>query len=492
MAFDHRTYDNSDTGSGAESRRLRLPSQQIVSDGLVQAMKDGRRGIFLLGAESAGAGKSAILLAAVEAMECFPVWIRPDECALDSQMNPKRVVRIALRAMCEKSPEWFECLANHFLGRVIAVGLRAGLIPAHDAEAWARAIEESPDRYLSGPDGAELLIWLADGGRAEIRRQMVLRLMSSSNPVFDEVREASAWLEFFLSGRIADADATDWLARWIDLGDTSLSGEDVKFTRQTLALANSVHPVVCLLDQIDGVMGRPNLAREVAGMALDWMNCASMVVIAVNRDVWEAGFLPVLPEAWSARLSACLEWLGEMPVSEPEMFAKSPVLDSSSDFLVFSEEPSPISIVETRRDIFIDVGERLPFVTVESENAEDQRMSRVRWNTPEHVAWIGLAEPRNHTAWRAFFAGFAAMSADEGAVKLVVPIFDDESETVIRDYATRGGVDPSHPAISWLAVSRLTPAGWWRAMESRNRTMESFLAASPLWNAITEPVMETP
>ena len=467
---------------------MKLSSQQRISDGLVQALKDGRRGIYLLGAESAGAGKSTILDAALESMDCFSVWIRPDEQAMDAHLNPKRVVRNALRSACENSPEWFDRFANQFLGRMFAVGLRAGLIPAQNAEEWAQAIEVSPDRYLGGQDGAGLSTWLADDGRAELRHQIVLRLLSSNEPIFDELGEAAAWLHFFLSGRFTDK--TDWLARWIDLGDVAFAGEDVKFTRQTLALANAVQPVVCLFDQIDGVMGRPNLAREVAAMALDWMNCTSVVVIAVNRDVWEAGFLPALPEAWSHRLSACSEWLGEMAISEPEMFAKSPTLDSSSDFLVFSEERATTSIVEARRDIFIDAGERLPFVTVESENAEDQRMSRVRWNTPEHIAWIGLAEPQNQSAWRAFFESFAAMSLDAGSVKLVVPLFDDESESTIRSYAASEGIDPSHPAISWLDVSRLTPAGWWRAIESRNRTTESFLSASPLWNAITEPVLE--
>lgn len=490
MAFDRRSYDNSDTASGAESRRVKLSCQQMVSDGLVQALKDGRRGIFLLGAESSGAGKSTILNAALESMECFPVWIRPDEHAMDAHLNPKRVVRNALLTACENSPEWFDRFANQFLGRAFVVGLRAGLIPADDAEAWARAIEASPDRYLNAQDGAGPQTWLADDGRAELRRQIVLRLLSTGEPIFDEVSEASAWLNFFLSGR--SGDTTDWLARWIDLGDKTFAGEDVKFTRQTLAMANAVQPAVCFFDQIDGVLGRPNLAREMAGMALDWMNCTSMVVIAVNRDVWEAGFLPALPEAWSDRLSACSEWLSDMAVPEPGMFTKSHSPDSPSDFLVFSEETAPTSIVDARRDIFIDAAERLPFVTVESENAEDHRMTRVRWSTPEHVAWIGLAEAQNQVAWRTFFASFAATSADAGSVKLVVPLFDDESKSTIRSYAASEGLDPAHPAISWLDVSRLTPAGWWRAIESRNRTMESFLAASPLWNAITEPVLEMP
>ncbi len=543
MAFDRTLFDNSGTDDGAESRPVDLPSQQIVSDGLVQALKEGRRGIFLLGAESAGAGKSTILNAAIESMGCFTVWIRPDEYALDAQLNPKRIVRNALREACDESPVWFDRFANQFLARVFALGLRAGLIPSHDAEAWARAMEASPHHYLSGQDGAKLLRWLADDKRSTLRYQLVLRLLSSDHAVFDEVDEATAWLDFFLSGKSgasaewqsrpcsrfpADSSASvEWLARWIDLGNTAFAGEDVKFTRQTLALVNAAQTVVCLLDQIDGVMGRPSLARELAGMALDWMNCTSMVVIAVNRDVWETGFLPVLPEAWSDRLSACSEWLGNLEVPELELLLKAHSPDAPeetsleewskrrgqggtareglrfadslangavestarNDFLVFSEELTTENLVESRRGIFLDAGDRLPFVTVESEDADDQRMGRLRWNTPEHVAWIGLAEPNNAGAWRAFFASFAATSVDEGSVKLVVPVFDGDSESAIRAYAAIEGLDPSLDAISWLNVSRLTPAGWWRPTESRNRTMDSFLDASPLWNAITEPVI---
>ena len=91
MAFDHNPFD--DIGTPAPGESVGLRSQARIAEALTSALVNGRQGIYLLGAEVAGAGKSTVLQAAAAEMDALVIRVEPDRRALDSTIAPSDYLR---------------------------------------------------------------------------------------------------------------------------------------------------------------------------------------------------------------------------------------------------------------------------------------------------------------------------------------------------------------------------------------------------------------
>lgn len=256
--------------------------------------------LLLLTAPRAGYGKTHLLgrLAAAVTPEAavVPVMFRAGE-----ELDVKAAIRQALTGLSHapgRRPGWSrlrEACAG--IGATLLHGLiQSGQVPCANPDQAMRVLSESPEEVFDTGGTARMI---GDWVRKHTEPLRGPMAALAGKRIAARAGTLDVWLEAIL-GQALDGGATG-IGQMIDL--TQLADDEGAFI--WLALLGLWHPVLLVVDHLDGLAATPNAGLNMASLLLDLARENNVhVLLSVNQDLWQSLFGGHLPSALEDRLTA--------------------------------------------------------------------------------------------------------------------------------------------------------------------------------------------
>ena len=188
----------------------------------------------------------------------------------------------------------FEEAAGHFLSTLIRCAVTQSIIEERECPVSMSSLETESAALFSESARSKFLNWLRKKSNLLARRtRMTSHGLSPDDTVF--------WTRLFIS--LFSKDSKD---------SPSLSGLDEEDAKsrflQLLRIASDCRPLFVTVDHLDGSFGSENLGLEISTVltSISENVPASLIILSVNRDVWNSVFPGKLPSAMLDRMTGDL------------------------------------------------------------------------------------------------------------------------------------------------------------------------------------------
>lgn len=194
-----------------------------------------------------------------------------------------------------------------FTRRLLATGLQAmvetGEVPCEDRNSALQALRSDPLGTLDfGNPSAVTAQWVRDTHVVLLERLAQVLALECSAPM----REVSQWLEILFQHTSAQGGSRRHRALEEKLfADHQAEAVAMNRLESLLALMCMTRRIVLIADDLEGLSGEPGAALKLSTLVLALRQSVPNleVILSLNRDVWEAVFVPCLSEGLADRVA---------------------------------------------------------------------------------------------------------------------------------------------------------------------------------------------
>lgn len=284
----------------AESDSVGALNEDVLDQLLESVENRSGRPLMLLTAPRAGYGKTHLLGRVVAAAGAQIIMV-PLAFRSGDDLHLATVTRRCLEALHQAKGEtegWSRLreLCAGLVAHLLHDLIKEGLVPSANPEQALRVLSGPPAEVFNAEGSAHMIgEWLRkhSAGLRPILARRVARYLPLSIEVADQ------WLEHMLSQGFEGN--TEGLAAMLELA----SADRANGAPTWLRMLTLWHPVVLLVDHLDGYYRHPDAGVTIAAMLMDLVDSQNLhVLLSLNQDVWQATFGQHLPSALEDRLTA--------------------------------------------------------------------------------------------------------------------------------------------------------------------------------------------